>query len=92
MRNALLLSMVLMLSGCSAFKQPVPIQPTFPNAVPDLMKKCEELKTVTGEKVLITDLLKTVVENYTMYYECSNKVEGWQEWYNEQKRIYENVK
>jgi hypothetical protein len=70
----------------------VPIVPTFPNATPELMKKCEELKTIEGDKVLITDMLKIIVQNYTLYYECSTKVDGWQDWYNQQKKIYENLK
>ena len=75
------------------FKQPVPIVPKFPEAVPELMKKCEELRKVdVTDKVAITDLLKIVVLNYTLYYECSTKVDGWQDWYNEQKKIYENIK
>jgi hypothetical protein len=37
-------------------------------------------------------MLKTVVENYTLYYQCSTKVEGWQEWYSEQKKIFDEVK
>lgn len=56
------------------------------------MEKCNELKTVQGNKVSITDMLKIVVENYSMYYECSTKVEGWQEWYVEQKKIFDEVK
>ena len=82
----------ILLSGCAFLKQPVPIVTEFPKAIPELMKKCEELKTVEGDKVAITELLKTVVLNYTLYYECSTKVEGWQEWYNEQKKIHANVK
>jgi hypothetical protein len=27
-----------------------------------------------------------------MYYECAAKVDGWNDWYQEQKRIYESVK
>lgn len=80
------------LSGCAFFKQPVPIKVEFPKPVPELMKKCEELKIVTGDKVAITELLKIVVHNYTLYYECSTKVEGWQEWYNTQKKIFESSK
>lgn len=86
------LSIVLLLSGCALFKQPVPIVPKFPEATPELMKKCEELKTIEGDKVAITELLKTVVQNYTLYYECSNKVDGWQDWYNGQKKIFEDIK
>lgn len=80
---------VVLLSGCSTT---VPVTQKFPNAVPELMKKCEELKRVEGDKVLITELLKTVVENYTLYYQCSTKVEGWQEWYEQQKKIHDEIK
>jgi hypothetical protein len=83
---------ILALSGCAFFKQPVPIVPKFPDATPELLKKCEDLKTVEGDKVAITELLKTIVQNYTLYYECSNKVEGWQDWYTQQKKLYENIK
>jgi hypothetical protein len=44
-----------------------------------------------ADKVPITDMLKTVVENYVTYYNCAIKVEGWQEWYTEQKKIFESV-
>jgi hypothetical protein len=92
MKYLILATCVLLMTGCSIFKQPVPIKPEFPVAIPDLMKKCEQLKTVEGDKILITDMLKTIVENYTLYYECSAKVDGWQEWYIEQKKIYDSVK
>ncbi len=77
----------LLLAGCSTT---VPVQTKFPNPTPELMKQCESLKKVEGDAVSITDLLKVVVHNYTLYYECSTKVEGWQEWYNEQKKIHED--
>lgn len=81
------------LGGCSLFeKQPIPVKREFPQATPELMKKCEQLKTIQGDKVAITEMLKTVVENYTLYYQCSTKVEGWQEWYTEQKKIFDEVK
>lgn len=88
----LLLMPLVLLSGCAFFKQPVPVVPSFPESTPELMKKCEELKTVEGDKVAITELLKTVVQNYTLYYQCSSKVEGWQEWYDTQKKIYDQLK
>ena len=83
------LLIALLLAGCSTT---VPVKPKFPSPTPELMKKCEDLKKIEGDKVSITDLLKVVVYNYTLYYECSTKVEGWQEWYNEQKKIYDNIK
>lgn len=92
MKFLTLIIIVLSLSGCALFVKPVPIVPKFPDSVPELMKKCEELKTLEGDKVAITELLKTVVQNYTLYYECSNKVEGWQEWYNMQRKVFDNLK
>ena len=51
-----------------------------------------ELKKIEGESVSIVELHKTVVENYTSYYECSIKVDEWNEWYVQQKKIFEEVK
>jgi hypothetical protein len=56
------------------------------------MKKCESLKKIEGDKVAITEMLKVIVHNYSLYYECSTKVDGWQDWYNEQKKIFDSVK
>ena len=78
---------LLFLAGCSTT---VPVQKKFPNATPELMKKCESLKKIEGNKVAITDMLKVIVHNYSLYYECSTKVDGWQEWYSEQKKIHED--
>lgn len=89
--RALIFSFVLMLSGCSMFQQPVPIAPQWPDAPNELKKKCEALKTIVGDKVSITDMMKVVVENYTLHYECSAKVDGWNEWYESQKKVYETV-
>ena len=83
------LLITLLLTGCSTV---VPVKQKFPEAPPALKEKCEQLKQVQGDKVSITDLLKVVVQNYTLYHECSTKVEGWQEWYTEQERIFKDVK
>ena len=88
----LILIPIFLLSGCAMFKTTVPVVQKFPDSVPELMKKCEDLKTVEGTSVPITDMLKVIVENYSLYYQCSNKVDGWQEWYNEQKKIFDSVK
>lgn len=77
-----------MLSACTT----VPLTAKFPKAAPELMKKCEDLKKVAGDRVLITDMLKVVIQNYSLYYECSAKVDSWQDWYEEQKKIYESAK
>ena len=87
--SALILISVIV-SGCTMF---VPVKPPkWPDAVPELTKKCEELKIVAGTQISLVDLMKTVVQNYTLYYECSNKVDGWNDWYTKQKEIYEQTR
>jgi hypothetical protein len=85
----LLLLTILILAGCST---PVPIKPKFPAVPKPLTEACTTLKKIEGDPVSIVDLHKVVVENYTLYYECAVKVEGWNEWYTTQKKIYEEVK
>jgi len=78
----------LFITGCSVT---TPVKRNFPPAPEALMKQCDDLKLLAGDKVSITDLLKVVVENYSLYYECSNKVDGWNDWYKSMKRIYDEV-
>jgi uncharacterized lipoprotein YajG len=88
MKILTLLVGVVFLAGCST---PVPVKQQWPAIVTELQEKCPQLKIVEGERVAITDLLKVIVENYTTYYQCANKVEGWNEWYNKQKEIFEKA-
>jgi entry exclusion lipoprotein TrbK len=85
----LALIITALLAGCST---PVSIKPTFPEVPQILKEKCENLKKIEGDKVAITEMLKVVIHNYTLYHECSTKVDGWQEWYDSQKKIYESIK
>ena len=85
----LILSLALVLTACST---PVPVSQRFPDVPKALVERCESLRKIEGDKVAITEMLKVVVQNYGMYYECAAKVDGWNDWYQEQKRIYESVK
>jgi hypothetical protein len=40
----------------------------------------------------ISDILSTVTDNYATYYQVREQVLGWQQWYKEQKKIFESVK
>ena len=42
--------------------------------------------------VKASELLDTVVVNYATYYELTEKLKAWQEWYRTQKQIYESAK
>jgi hypothetical protein len=83
------LLLVLLLVACSTA---VPVRQKFPEVPNALIERCESLRKVEGDKVAITEMLKVVVQNYGMYYECAAKVDGWNDWYQEQKRIYESIK
>ena len=84
-----IIALALLLTGCLGT---APIKPKWPDVPTALTERCETLKKVEGDKVAITEMLKVVVQNYTLYYECSTKVEGWNEWYEGQKKIYDSVK
>jgi hypothetical protein len=83
------LLLTILLTGCSTT---VPVVAKFPEAPASLKATCPELKKIEGDTISIVDLHKTVVENYTQYYECATKVEAWNEWYTKQKKIFNEVK
>jgi hypothetical protein len=82
------LSIAGMLVGCSTT---VPVKAKFPDAPTQLMTKCPQLKKL-NEQPKLSDISKTVAENYTTYYECAVKNDAWIEWYQVQKQIFESVK
>lgn len=77
----------IMVAGCSTT---VPVTAKFPEAPDKLMSKCPALSKVK-EDAKLSEVATVVVNNYTSYYECAVLVEGWQDWYQAQKRIYENA-
>lgn len=79
---------LVLLTGCATS---VPVQMKFPEVPTVLMEKCPELKFLS-EDARLSDVAKTVSNNYTTYYECALKVESWIGWYQAQKVIYESVK
>ena len=79
---------MIMVAGCSTT---VPVVAKFPNVPEKLMQKCPQLKTIDADKPSIIDVTKTVTENYTTYHECEVKIEGWIEWYQLQKNIFEEI-
>jgi len=84
--NCLILSTTI-LAGCTT----VPVVVKFPQAPESLLAKCPALTTIANNDTSIIDLTKIVTQNYTTYYECSTKIEGWIEWYNSQKKIFDEV-
>lgn len=87
MRKVFLLFPVIILSGCAMFNTPAPIRHKFPEVPVELLKTCPDLQ-LAGETEKLSDLLKSVNENYSKYHECRVAVDSWIEWYKTQKEIY----
>ena len=83
-----LMFVLAMCSGCSTV---VPVVAKFPEAPKLGLGVCPQLKTVE-EGVKLSELTNTVTVNYSTYYECAVKADQWNEWYEIQKRIFENTK
>ena len=84
-----IIALALLLAGCST---PVPVRQQFPVAPAALLERCPDLLTIDDGKNSMRDMLKVVIQNYSLYYQCAEKTHGWQDWYGEQKRIFESVK
>jgi hypothetical protein len=86
----LILLSVLLLAGCSTT---VPVVMKFPDAPPSLMTPAADLnKLPSDKKIELSDIIKTTNENSKLYYELKIKYEAWQEWYNSQKSIADELK
>ena len=82
------LFLLLFVVGCAT--QPVKIVARFPEANKYILEKCSSLIKIETE-VKLSDVAKTVSENYSLYHECSAKTDSWIEWYQKQKQIYEKA-
>lgn len=75
--------------GCAS--KPVPVTIKFPDVPPQLFESCPELKKLSDDAKL-SDIAKTVVENYTLYHECYLKTEAWKQWYTIHKNSFEALR
>ena len=85
-----LLITTIFLAGCAT--QAVPIKPKFPEAIQSLKAPCSELKEIPPETTKLSEAISIIAQNYGIYHECKIKVDLWNEWYTEQKKIYDEVK
>lgn len=85
-----ILSIVLLLIGLSGCSTVVPVSAKFPSIPESLLEKCPQLKMIDGDSATMSQFTKTVVINYTTYYECAVKNDAWIEWYQIQKKLYES--
>jgi hypothetical protein len=83
----LLLTLAL-LTGCSTT---VPVTAKFPEVPARLLVRCPQLEQLKDDAKL-SDVAKTVSNNYSTYYECAVKHDAFIEWYGVQKQLFESIK
>ena len=88
MRNLFLASLVF-LTGCATS---VPVTMSFPQVPEALAKPCDLLLPLDTNKKDLTDLLENTTDNYAKAKECHAKSKAWLEWYDTQRKIFEEVK
>ena len=87
--NRLIIAFCVFLSACSTV---VPVTMKFPQAPETLMTEVTPLETLPNDKRQLSDLIDNATYNYGKYYELEARVKAWQDWYEVQKRIHEDVK
>jgi hypothetical protein len=87
--NKSLLLATVLLAGCATT---LPVTMHFPQIPTPLTTTCDSLVTLDSSKHKLSDLIENATDNYSKYYECNAKVAAWQDWYNAQKKIHEDVK
>ena len=82
------LLIVLLLVGCAT---DVPVARNFPDVPAEIRSECPTLQQ-TQDNAKLSDVLTTVTKNYSQYHECRAKQAAWIEWYETQKKIFDEVK
>jgi hypothetical protein len=87
MKNLIIVAL-LVLSGCTT----VPVTAKFPTVPDSLKEPASALKTLDTPKPELSDLITNANDNYAEYYRLRDRYNGWINWYNTQKQIFESVK
>ena len=84
----LLAILLLTIPGCSTT---VPVVAKFPEVPSQLTVACAKLKEADSKPEL-SELTKTILHNYAEYHICAIRLDAWNEWYIEQKKLFEALK
>ncbi len=88
MKLAWILTLMLLVTGCSTT---VPVARKFPEVPQDLKQACPTLQQTPAEAAF-SDILSIVTTNYALYHECRARQDAWIEWYDAQKKVFDEVK
>ena len=85
--KSFLIAMSFVIVGCTT----APVKIKFPEVPQELLVPCPPLAQVNPADHQLSSLLEVVMANYAQYYECKNRADGWQQWYDNQRKIYESI-
>jgi hypothetical protein len=89
MKRLILLCVFFALTGCATS---VPVKMNFPQAPESLKEACVDLQQLDPNTKKLSEVVAVVSKNYGQYQECQVKVNSWIDWYNTQKKIFEDIK
>ena len=89
MKKLSLLICVFLLSGCAAT---VPVKMEFPQVPESLMAPAEPLDQITKPNPRLSDIIANDSNNAGKYYQLREKYRAWQDWYTQQKKVFDSVK
>lgn len=88
MKKIAVMTAALLLTACTTT---VPVTAKFPEAPEVLLVECDKLDKIGKDKVMFSEFLTVVVNNYGKYHMCAAQNAAWKEWYAKQKEIFESV-
>jgi hypothetical protein len=89
MKNTIIV-LALLLSACSTVPVVTPM-PKWPDVPEDLKQPAPALIPLNHEQRQLSDLIENSNENYTQYYLLKERYEAWQNWYENQKKIWNGL-
>lgn len=84
MKTFSLLILSLLLGGCTTV---TPLAQQFPDAPALISEPCAQL-TLLNDPTTLSELTKTIADNYAKYHTCSAIVDAWIEWHTQQKENF----
>lgn len=82
-----ILYLIIFISGCTT----VPVTYKFPSAPVELLEPAEDLSKLETPDPELSDILDNVNTNYGKYFILKQRYQSWQNWYQQQKSIYDSI-
>jgi hypothetical protein len=87
------LLLILTLAPTACAPQAVPVKITFPSVPDSLLEPAPDLIPMSKDNHnQLSNMIQNANSNYSRYRELSVKYNAWQEWYRQQKIIFDGVK